>query len=52
MQRKREEAGLPRSPPSSSADEASLGEIREVAKGAEFDTKAGYDWKKGKLRHT
>jgi len=52
MQRKREEAGLPRSPPSSSADEASLGEIREVAKGAEFDKKAGYDWKKGKLRHT
>ncbi|MCJ7720574.1 MAG: NADH-quinone oxidoreductase subunit C [Candidatus Hadarchaeum sp.] len=50
MQRKREEAGLPPSPPASFANEKSLGEVREAMKGAEFDKKAGYDWKKGKLR--
>ncbi len=52
MQRKREEAGLPPSPPSASASEASLGELQKTVKGAEFDKKAGYDWKKGKLRQT
>jgi Ni,Fe-hydrogenase III component G len=50
MQRKRKEAGLPPSPPASFANEKSLGEVREAMKGAEFDKKAGYDWKKGKLR--
>lgn len=52
MQRKREEAGLPPSPPSASASEASLSELQKTVKGAEFDKKAGYDWKKGKLRQT
>jgi len=52
MQRKREEAGLPSAPPASSANEASLGEVQKAMKGAEFDKKAGYDWRKGKLRHT
>jgi len=50
MQRKREEAGLPHSPPASFANETSLSEVHEAMKGAEFDKKAGYDWKKGKLR--
>jgi len=50
MQRKREEAGLPPSPPASFAYEKSLGEVHEAMKGAEFDKKAGYNWKKGKLR--
>lgn len=52
MQRKREEAGLPSAPPASSTSEASLSEVQKAMKGAEFDKKAGYDWKKGKLRHT
>lgn len=50
MQRKREEAGLPPSPPASFANEKSLEEVHEAMKGAEFDKKSGYDWKKGKLR--
>ena len=39
MQRKREEAGLPPSPPASFANEKSLGEVHEAMKGAEFDKK-------------
>jgi len=50
MQRKRQEAGLPPSPPASFVNAKSLGEVHEAMKGAEFDKKAGYDWKKGKLR--
>jgi Ni,Fe-hydrogenase III component G len=50
MQRRREEAGLPLSPPASFVNEKSLSEVHKVMKGAEFDKKAGYDWKKGKLR--
>lgn len=52
MQRKREEAGLPPVPPASFTNEASLSEVQKAMKGAEFDKKASYDWKKSKLRHT
>jgi NADH:ubiquinone oxidoreductase subunit C len=48
--RKRKEAGLPKLPPASYSSDTSLGEVHELMKRAEFDVKAGFDWKKGKLR--
>jgi NADH:ubiquinone oxidoreductase subunit C len=52
MQRKRKGVGLPSAPPASFTSEASLSEVQKAMKSVEFDKKAGYDWKKGKLRHT
>lgn len=48
--RKRETAGLPPSPPATCASEEMLGELQELMRRVHFDKKAGYDWKKKKLR--
>ncbi len=50
MQRKRDEAGLPASPPASYASEEALRELQELMKRVAFDKKAGYDWERKKLR--
>jgi hypothetical protein len=49
VQRKREEVGLPPRPPCASGK--TLRELQKLMKQIGFDKKAGYDWKKKKLRH-
>lgn len=51
IEKKREQAGLPRSPPLAYTRERSLQEFQEIMKRTEFDKKAGYDWKTKKLRY-
>ncbi len=51
MQRRREEKGLPPSPPASFSSDASLREVQELMRRTGFDEKAGYDWEKKRLRH-
>jgi NADH:ubiquinone oxidoreductase subunit C len=48
--RRRKEVGLPKLPPASYSSDTSLSEVHELMKRAEFDVKARFDWKKGKLR--
>ena len=49
IQRKREEAGLPPCPPCASGK--MLRELQKLMKQIGFDERAGYDWKKKKLRY-
>jgi len=48
---KREKAGLPKSPPLVSADAERLREFQELMKRTGFAERAGFDWRKGKLRY-
>lgn len=51
MQKKREEAGLPKTPPFAFTDEKSMQEFHGIMKDTSFAKKAGFDWKKKRLRH-
>jgi len=51
IRKKREQAGLPTSPPIAFTDEKTLSEFQQVVKQTGFDKKAGYDWKTKKLRY-
>ena len=47
----REKAGLSKMPPMASNSEDDMEKFRELIKKTGFDKRAGYDWKKGKLRY-
>ena len=51
VQKKREEAGLPRSPPFAFTDEKAMQEFQGIIKDANLSKKVGYDWKKKRLRY-
>lgn len=51
VKRRRERAGLPPTPPAVCSDEERLPKFQEIMKRTNFDKKAGYDWKKKKLRY-
>jgi Ni,Fe-hydrogenase III component G len=52
IQKKREEAGLPRTPPFAFTDEKTMQEFHGVIKDTGLNDKVGYDWKKKKLRYS
>jgi len=51
MQKRREEAGLPRTPPFAFTDEKAMQEFQGLIKGTGLDEKAGFDWEKKRLRY-
>lgn len=51
VQKRREKAGLPATPPITYADESAMREFHELMKAVEFDVRAGYDWERKKLRY-
>ncbi|MEM2587033.1 MAG: hypothetical protein QXV23_01925, partial [Candidatus Bathyarchaeia archaeon] len=51
IQRKREEAGLPRSAPFAFTDEKALNEFQAIIRDTGFSEKAGFDWEKKRLRY-
>jgi len=51
IQKKREEAGLPRNPPITFTDEKAMEEFHEIVKASNFAEKAGFDWEKKRLRY-
>ena len=51
IQRKREEAGLPRNPPITFTDEKAMKEFHEILKSVNFAEKVGFDWEKKRLRY-
>lgn len=51
VQKKREEAGLPRAPPFAFTDEKAMQEFQGIIKDANLSKKVGYDWKKKRLRY-
>lgn len=51
MQKKREEAGLPKTPPFAFTDEKAMQEFHGIMKDTSLAKKAGFDWKKKRLRH-
>ena len=51
VQKKREEAGLPRTPPFAFTDEKAMREFQGLIKDTSLSKKTGYDWKKKKLRY-
>ena len=51
IQKKREEAGLPRNPPITFTDEKAMKEFHEIVKASNFAEKAGFDWEKKRLRY-
>lgn len=51
MQKKREEAGLPRTPPFAFTDEKTMEEFHGIMKDTNLAKKAGFDWKKKRLRY-
>lgn len=51
VKRKRQKAGLPPAPTAVCADEKWMPEFQKIMKQTNFDKKAGYDWKKKKLRY-
>jgi len=51
MQKKREEAGLPRTPPFAFTDEKCMEEFQGVIKDSGLDEKVGYDREKKRLRY-
>jgi len=51
MQRRREGAGLPPSPPLVFSDDKALREYHALIEATELDKKAGYSWEKRKLRY-
>lgn len=48
---KRERAGLPKTPPLAAAKEDQMAEFKELLARTGFDKRAGFDWRKGKLRY-
>jgi len=51
IKRRREQAGLPPTPPGVCGDDEKIPEFQELMKQTSFDKKAGYDWEKKKLRY-
>jgi len=51
IQRRREKAGLPRSPPMAFTDEKTMQEFHGIVKATGFTEKAGFDWEKKRLRY-
>jgi Ni,Fe-hydrogenase III component G len=51
IQKKREEAGLPRTPPFAFTDDKTMQEFQGIMKNTGFANKAGYDWEKKRLRY-
>jgi len=51
IEKKREEAGLPRNPPLAFTDEKALHEFQELMEDAGFTKRAGYDKEKKRLRY-
>lgn len=51
MQKKREEAGLPRTPPFAFTNDKSMQEFHGIMKDTNFAEKAGFDWEKKRLRY-
>ena len=51
IQKKREEAGLPRNPPITFTDEKAMEEFHEIVKASNLAEKAGFDWEKKRLRY-
>lgn len=51
MQKKREEAGLPRTPPFAFADKKTMQEFHGIMKDTKLAEKVGFDWKKKRLRY-
>ena len=51
IQKKREEAGLPRNPPITFTDEKAMREFHEIVKASNLAEKAGFDWEKKRLRY-
>ncbi|MDH5753741.1 MAG: NADH-quinone oxidoreductase subunit C [Candidatus Bathyarchaeota archaeon] len=51
MQKKREEAGLPRAPPFAFTDEKVMQEFQGIIKDTNLSKKVGYDWEKKRLRY-
>lgn len=51
MQKKREEAGLPRAPPFAFTDEKNMQEFQGIIKDTNLSKKVGYDWEKKRLRY-
>ena len=51
IERKREEAGLPKTPPFAFTDEKSMEEYHKLMRDTSLSKKAGFDWKKKKLRY-
>ncbi|HVP40733.1 MAG TPA: NADH-quinone oxidoreductase subunit C [Candidatus Krumholzibacteriaceae bacterium] len=51
IQKKREEAGLPRTPPFAFTDDKAMQEFQGIMKNTGFAEKAGYDWEKKRLRY-
>jgi len=51
IQRRREAAGLPRSPPMAFTDEKAAQEFHGIIKDTSFAEKAGFDWEKKRLRY-
>ena len=51
IQKKREEAGLPRNPPITFTDEKAMKEFHEIVKASNLAEKAGFDWEKKRLRY-
>lgn len=51
IQKKREEAGLPRTPPFAFTDEKTMQEFQGIMKSTGFADKAGYSWEKKRLRY-
>lgn len=51
VQKKREEAGLPKSAPFAFTDEKALNEFHGVIKGTGLDEKVGFDWGRKRLRY-
>jgi Ni,Fe-hydrogenase III component G len=52
IQKKREEASLPRTPPFVFTDERAMREFQGVIKDTGLNGKVGYDWEKKKLRYS
>lgn len=50
VERRRAEAGLPLQPPASYSSEPQLKEVHELIQQTNFGERAGYDWKRKKLR--
>jgi Ni,Fe-hydrogenase III component G len=51
IQKKREEAGLPRTPPFAFTNEKTMREFHGIIKDTNLDKKAGFDWEKKRLRY-
>ena len=51
IQKKREEAGLPRNPPITFTDEKAMEEFHEIVKASNLAEKTGFDWEKKRLRY-